>query len=64
LHIYLTQQGREYAEKVYHRHCVITTFLVLHGVDKSDAEDDACEFEHTVSDATFAMMENWVEANK
>lgn len=61
LHIYLTDEGREYARKVYHRHCTIKRFLILHGVNAKDADDDACEMEHVVSEATFSVMEKFVE---
>lgn len=60
MHIYLTKDGADYAEKVYERHCIITEFLKLHGVNELDAEKDACEMEHVVSPATFAAMKNFV----
>ncbi len=63
MHIYLTEAGREYAGAVYHRHRTIRAFLVMHGVNEADADNDACELEHVVSDATFAMMEEYVKQN-
>lgn len=60
LHIYLTERGASYAGEVYHRHCTIRAFLTLHGVNPSDADDDACEMEHAISAATFSMMEKYV----
>lgn len=63
LHIYLTQTGRQYAGEVYHRHCIIRQFLILLGVNQEDADGDACELEHSVSDATFAAMEKFVKEN-
>lgn len=60
LHIVLTEAGRKYAGEVYHRHCTIRRFLVLHGVNEKDADADACEMEHCVSAATFAAMEKFV----
>ncbi len=62
MHIYLTPRGQEYASYVYNRHCIIREFLEAHGVDFADANDDACEMEHIVSDATFEMMETYVNA--
>lgn len=62
LHIYLTQRGKEYAGEVYHKHCTITRFLTLHGVNPADAESDACKLEHAVSEATFSMMEEYVNS--
>ncbi|MDE6849827.1 MAG: metal-dependent transcriptional regulator [Clostridia bacterium] len=60
LHIKLTAGGKSYAERVYHRHCTIRKFLVALGVNEADAETDACEMEHCVSDATFAAIEKFV----
>lgn len=64
LHIYLTPKGAEYAERVFERHCIIREFLIMHGVDAVNADADACEMEHVVSDATFNMMKNFVKSNK
>ena len=64
MHIYFTERGRDYAEAVYNRHCVIREFLILHGVNAADAERDACEMEHIVSDATFSIMEEYVSKNQ
>lgn len=61
LHIFLTADGKRYAEEVYHRHCTIREFLMLHGVNGTDADNDACELEHCVSAATFAAMEKFVK---
>ncbi|MDE6373653.1 MAG: ArsR family transcriptional regulator [Clostridia bacterium] len=63
LHIYLTQSGGKYAEEVYHRHCVIRQFLLSLGVNEEDADNDACELEHCVSEATFAAMEKYLKEN-
>ncbi len=64
MHIYLTKEGEEYASRVYDRHCTIKEFLRLHGVNPLDADSDACELEHVVSDATFDMMKGFVNKNK
>ncbi|MDE7083307.1 MAG: metal-dependent transcriptional regulator [Clostridia bacterium] len=64
MHIYLTSKGEEYALKVYERHCIIKEFLRLLGVNEVDADADACEMEHVVSDATFDMMKSFVSAKK
>jgi Mn-dependent DtxR family transcriptional regulator len=63
LHIYLTELGKTYAKDIYHRHCTIRSFLALHGVNEQDADYDACEMEHALSPATFAMMEEYVKNN-
>ncbi|MCM1438579.1 MAG: metal-dependent transcriptional regulator [Roseburia sp.] len=64
LHIYLTDVGKKYAEEVYHRHCVIRRFLIIHGVNEGDADADACEMEHCVSAATFSAIEKFVNENE
>ncbi|MDE5788872.1 MAG: metal-dependent transcriptional regulator [Clostridia bacterium] len=64
LHIFLTAEGKRYAEEVYHRHCVIREFLIGLGVNEEDADADACEMEHCVSAATFAAMEKVVKQSK
>ena len=64
MHIYLTTQGAEYAEKIYERHCTIRQFLQLLGVNGADADADACEMEHVLSDATFFAMKRYIENNK
>lgn len=63
MHIYLTNTGAHYAEEVYARHCTVRDFLILHGVNCADAEEDACEIEHVISDATFCAMKNYVLKN-
>ena len=55
-HLYLTEKGREYAESVFEKHCVIREFLIAHGVAAAAAEEDACHMEHLLSDETFSMM--------
>lgn len=64
MHIYLTEEGRRYAGSVYDRHCVIRAFLRMHGVNEADADSDACEMEHVISSATFAMMCEYVDGHK
>ncbi len=64
LHIYLTQSGESYAREIYDRHCTIRLFLKLLGVNELDADADACEMEHTVSQATFDMIKKYVEEHK
>ncbi|MDE6356578.1 MAG: metal-dependent transcriptional regulator [Clostridia bacterium] len=64
LHIYLTQKGEKYAEEIYGRHTTLREFLLLHGVNAADADADACEMEHVISEATFKMMKKYVSENK
>jgi Mn-dependent DtxR family transcriptional regulator len=54
--LYLTDAGREVAEKIYERHTVLTQLLISIGVDPETAEEDACRVEHDISDETFAKI--------
>ena len=56
LHIYLTTKGAEYAEKIYDRHLTISAFLRAIGVESGAADADACEMEHVISEASFAVF--------
>ena len=60
-HLYLTEKGKQYAEAVYERHCIIREYLMLCGVSPSAAEEDACNMEHVISDETFTMMKKAVK---
>ena len=64
LHIYLTQKGEEYASRIYDRHCTIKKFLISLGVNEIDADADACEMEHVLSDATYEAIKKYIECNK
>ena len=59
-HLYLTDKGKEYAETVYEKHCVIRDFLTKIGVPASFAEEDACGMEHVVSEETFLAMKAYL----
>ncbi len=55
-YLHLPETGREVAEKIYERHCVITFGLVSLGVEPAQAEQDACRMEHVVSDESFQKL--------
>lgn len=55
-YLYLTDAGQEVAEKIYERHCVLTSGLIKLGVDPKQAEEDACRMEHVVSDESFQKL--------
>lgn len=55
-HLYLTEQGKAYAESVYEKHCIIKEFLIKNGVSAPTAEEDACHMEHLLSEETVEMM--------
>lgn len=60
-HLYLTETGKQYAEEVYEKHCIIRDFLQKIGVSPAKAEDDACHMEHLVSDETVAAMKQFLK---
>ena len=55
-HLYLTEEGKKYAETVYEKHCIIRNYLICCGVSAGAAEEDACHMEHLISEETFLMM--------
>lgn len=60
-HLYLTKEGKAYAEAVYEKHCIIRDFLTSLGVSPARAEEDACHMEHLVSEETFRAMKTALE---
>ena len=60
-YIFLTDEGREQAEKVYERHMVFTEFLSSLGVDPDVAEKDACRIEHIISEESFQAFKRHIE---
>lgn len=50
------ETGSEVAEKIYGRHCVITSGLVSLGVEPEQAEQDACRMEHGIGDESFQKL--------
>ncbi len=55
-YLYLTEAGKEIAEKMYERHRVISEMLVTLGVDEKIADEDACKIEHYISDSSFEAL--------
>ena len=64
LHIHLTEQGKEYAQRVYHMHITIREFLIARGVSFDVADVDACEIEHVISNESFEAIEKFMAENK
>ena len=60
----LTEEGRTIAKNVLHRHHVLKEFLLGLGLDETTAEEDGCEMEHIISEATFAAIEREVNKKK
>lgn len=61
--IFLTDSGREEAEKMYERHTCLSHFLVLLGVDEKTASEDACKMEHVISDTSFEAIKKYAKEN-
>ncbi|HWS29302.1 MAG TPA: metal-dependent transcriptional regulator [Clostridia bacterium] len=51
--IFLTDSGREIAERMYERHQTLAQFLMRLGVSEKTAFADACKMEHDISKETF-----------
>lgn len=54
--ILLTQKGTEVAEKIYHKHNVISRYLMSIGVSEETAKNDACKIEHVISEESFEKI--------
>lgn len=61
--ILLTVTGEAIARRIYHRHRMLTEFLVSLGVQEAVARDDACKVEHDLSDESFDAICRIVETN-
>ena len=59
-HLYFTEKGRDYAEEIYEKHCIIRDYLIKNGVSAVFAEEDACKMEHLISEETFQMMKRFL----
>ena len=55
-HLYLTDSGKQYATEIFEKHCILREFFLSLGVSNDAAEQDACNFEHLVSEETFNAM--------
>jgi len=56
----LTEKGRRMAKSLMKKHRVIADFLEIIGVAQDQAELDACQIEHHVSDGTVRQLEKFV----
>ncbi len=60
----LTEKGKKVAKATKKRHDILTEFLLLLGVDKKTAEEDACEMEHILQPSTMDTVIKFVEIVK
>ena len=59
--LYLTEIGRETAEKIYAKHRFFTQWLIGAGVAPDTAEKDACRMEHAISEESFRKLTQALE---
>jgi DtxR family Mn-dependent transcriptional regulator len=57
----LTEKGKRVARKTKKRHDTLKEFLLLLGIDKKTAEEDACEMEHILHPDTMDTIIKFVE---
>ena len=57
--IFLTETGREIAERIFERHELLTSLLEHLGVDAAIAEEDACRIEHVISVESFEAIKSY-----
>lgn len=57
--IFLTETGREIAERIFERHELLTSLLEHLGVDAAIAEEDACRIEHVISVESFDAIKSY-----
>lgn len=62
--ITLTEKGRNIAIEIYERHKIISSALIMIGVDPNIAKEDACRIEHDISHETFIKLKEFIERGK
>ena len=60
-HIFLTEKGKECAERVLYRHEILTKFLIKIGVNEQVAKEDACKIEHDISKETLQRLKEFLD---
>ena len=58
--IYLTDEGRAIAERIYERHELLSSCLIRLGVSPETAAEDACKIEHVISPESFDAIKKHV----
>jgi DtxR family transcriptional regulator, Mn-dependent transcriptional regulator len=61
--IKLKDDGVKIAEEVICRHKLLKDFLIMMGVDREIAENDACSMEHVMDVSTISKLRKFVEFN-
>ena len=60
----LTESGIGVAQKIYERHTVLSNMLMVLGVSKETAVEDACKIEHVISDETFEAIKHHLDQHR
>ena len=60
-HIFLTEEGLRIARRMYERHELLTSMLMMLGVSRETAMHDACKIEHDLSEETFETIKQHME---
>ena len=58
--IYLTESGKEIADRIYERHKLLSSWLERLGVDPEIAVADACRIEHVISAESFEAIKGHI----
>ncbi len=60
-YISLTENGSKIAKETLEKHHFLTEFFISIGVDKTKAEEEACEIEHSLSTDTLEKLKTFVK---
>ena len=58
----LTGKGRKLAHRLAKRHETIAEFFEIIGVDHDQAQIDACQIEHHISERSFQQLEKYIRS--
>lgn len=58
--ITLTKEGKRIATSIYDRHNTLAQALILLGVQRKTAYEDACKMEHDISDESFTCFKRFL----
>lgn len=59
--IYLTESGKEIADRIYERHKLLSSWLERLGVNPEVAVADACRIEHVISAESFEAIKKHIQ---
>lgn len=62
--ITFTEQGLKKATMILKRHTIITNVLLKMGAKQEVAEENACRFEHAITDELLEVMKDFLDKDK